>query len=355
MTVNQRAFIDRRSLWGIALIAAVAVSLMLAMGSAYPAHAQSGRIAIIFATGGLGDQSFNDSAFEGIKRAEEELGIAFEYAEPAAVAEYETFLTRFAQTRRYDLIISIGFDQADAVDTVAQRFPNQKFAIVDTEVHQPNVAAFVYKEEERGFLLGAIAAMMTQKSDDPLINSDKKMIGVIGGMDIPLINANVAGYIAGAKYVDPEVDVRYAYVGDFGDPARGKELALAQIEQGVDVIWGAAGLSGLGVIQAAEEHDVYVIGADSDQGHLAPNHVLTNGMKLVNNTVLIAVEQVLSDGFQGGIQVLGVADGTLGFSKNLLPEDVIAEARRLEGLIASGQLSPPTTIDAVDAWLADNR
>src|SRR5690606_19933490 len=137
------------------------------------------RVAIVFATGGLGDQSFNDSAYEGVLRAERELGYAFDYVEPSAIAEYETLLTRFAQTRRYDLIISIGFDQADALSVVADRFPNQRFALVDTAIEKPNVAAYVYKEAERGFLVGAVAALMTQRTDDPKINS-ANVIGVVG-------------------------------------------------------------------------------------------------------------------------------------------------------------------------------
>ena len=338
--------------WVVALVV-VLVAGFLAVS---PASAQqaTGRIAVVFATGGLGDQSFNDSAYEGIQRAQRELGITFDYVEPTAIAEYESLLTRFAQTRRYDLIISIGFDQADALSVVADRFPNQKFALVDTVLEKPNVAAYVYKEAERGFLLGAIAGLMTQRTDDPKING-ASVIGVVGGMDIPLINANIAGYIAGAKYVNPSVDVRYAYVGDWADPARGKELALAQIDQGVDIIWAAAGRSGLGVIQAAQERNVYAIGADSDQGHLAPEHILTNGMKFVNNTVFLAVRQVLEGAFQGGIHVLGVAEGGLGYSESLVPADIRARVDELAARIVAGELVPPETIDAVDAWLAANR
>jgi basic membrane protein A len=253
------------------------------------------RIAIVFATGGLGDKSFNDSAYEGMLRAEKELGIEFDQAEPQAVAEYESLLMRFAQTRRYDLIISIGFDQADALQVVSGRFPDQKFAIVDTAVDAPNVASYVYREAERGFVVGAVAGLMTKRAEDPRIVPDKQIIGVIGGMDIPLIRANVAGYIAGAKFANPEVEVKYSYVGDWADPAKCKEMANAMLDEGVDVIWLAAGRSGLGGIMAAEERNRFAIGADVDQGYLAPDHILTNGMKLVDNTVFMAIEAVLKD------------------------------------------------------------
>ncbi len=342
-----------RSLFIVFVVLAAAFGLVLAAGSA-TVDAQSGRFAIVFATGGLGDQSFNDSAYEGMQAAMQRFGVHFDYAEPSAVVEYEGLLTRFAQRGNYDLIISIGFDQADAVTAVAARFPNQRFAIVDTVAEGDNVASYVYREAERGFLLGAIAGLMTQRTSDPKINA-ADVIGVVGGMDIPLINANIAGYIAGAKYVNPNVDVRYSYVGDWGDPARGKELALAQFDQGVDIIWGAAGLSGLGVIEAAVEADRYVIGADSDQGHVAPAHVLTNGMKYVNNTVIHAVTSVLYGQFQPGIIALGVSEGALGYSDSLVPVDIQAAVNQLAARIANGELTPPETIDAVDAWLAEHR
>lgn len=330
-----------------------AVSLSLVAGVT-PAAAQSGQFAIVFATGGLGDQSFNDSAFAGVQEAEARFGVRFTWAEPTAVAEYEALLTRFAQRGNYDLIISIGFDQADAVSAVAARFPQQRFAIVDAVAEGDNVASYVYREAERGFLLGAIAGLMTQQTGDPKVN-EANIIGVVGGMDIPLINASIAGYMAGAKYVNPAADVRYSYVGDWADPARGKELALAQFDQGVDVIWGAAGLSGLGVIQAAQEADRYVLGADDDQSHLAPEHVLTNGMKYVNNTVLHAVQTVLNDEFTPGIVALGVAEGALGFSDSLVPLEIRAAVDQLAAKIVAGEIVPPETIAEVDAWVTANR
>lgn len=303
-----------------------------------------GKIAVVFATGGLGDQSFNDAAYRGINLAETELGIEYNYAEPAAIAEFETYLTQFAASRSYDLIISIGFDQADALTNVAERFPEQKFALVDSVVDMPNVASFVFAEEERGFLMGVASAMMTDRSDDSKINEDNK-IAVIGGMKIPLIDANIAGFYAGAEYVNPEIEVNHSYVGDWADPARGKELALSMMEDGADIIWGAAGRSGLGVIMAAEEEDRYAIGADSDQSHLAPEHVLTNGMKFVDNTVLLAVEQVINDEFTPGTNVLGVKDDALGYTASLLPEDIIEKLDEVIEEIINSEIEIPSSLD----------
>jgi basic membrane protein A len=301
------------------------------------------RVAIVFATGGLGDKSFNDSAMEGIKQAEKIYGIEYDYAEPKAIVEYHTYLSQFANAQRYDLIISIGFDQADALSSVAERFQEQKFAIVDIVVERPNVAYYIYKEQERGFLMGYASALMTTRNADEKVNKDK-VVGAIGGMKIPLIDANIAGFIAGAKYADQEMKALYSYVGHWADPAKGKELAISMFEQGADIVWGAAGRSGLGVINAAKERNRYAIGCDADQGYLAPKNILTNGIKFVNNTVEIAIGQVVNNKFIGGGHLLGVKENGLGYSLNLLPEDVIVELEKAREKIISGEIQIPHTI-----------
>ncbi len=303
-----------------------------------------GNIAIVYATGGLGDQSFNDSAHRGLNRAEEELGITFNYAEPSSVSEYESYLRQFSATRQYDLIISIGFDQADAIESVSAQFPEQKYALVDAVVDSDNVASYVYKEKERGFLMGAIAAMMTKKDENSKINFEN-IVGVVGGMKIPLIDANIAGFIAGAKYISPSIEVRHSYVGDWADPATAKEITISMYEKGADIVWGAAGRSGLGVIKAAQEKDFYAMGADSDQGHVAPEHVLTNGMKYVDNTVYLAVEQVLNDNFEAGVHNLGVEEKGLGYTDSLLPDDVLQRMEAVKANIISGKIDIPSKIE----------
>ena len=303
------------------------------------------KVAIVFATGGLGDKSFNDSAMEGIKQAVKKYAIEYDHAEPKAIAEYHTYISQFANTRRYDLIISIGFDQADALGQVADRIKDQKFAIIDMVVNKPNVASYIYKEQERGFLVGCAAAFMTTRSGDKKINKES-VIGVIGGMKVPLIDANIAGFIVGAKYADPSVKVRYSYVGHWTDPAKGKELTISMFEQGADIVWGAAGRSGLGVINAAKEKNRYAIGADSDQGYLAPKNVLTNGMKYVDNTVSLAVGQVVKGSFSTGNHLLGVKENALGYSKSILPQDVIAKLEGIKKKIISGEIKIPNTIEA---------
>jgi len=324
------------------LTLAVAAMLVLAFSAGVAAQ---DNIAIVFATGGLGDQSFNDAAYRGIEQAGEDLGIGYDYVEPASVADYDNYLEQFAATGQYELIISIGFDQRDSLEEVAASFPEQNFALVDEALEADNVASYVYEEKERGFLMGAAAAMMTERADEFEMMNEEKHIGVVGGMEIPLIEANIAGYKAGAAHIDEEVEVSYSYVGSWDDPGSGNELATAMIEDDADIVWQAAGRSGLGVIEAAEEHDVYAIGSDDDQSHLAPDHVLTNGKKFVDNTVYLAVEEVVADDFTPGVHTLGVEEEGLGYTETMLPEDVMERLEELEDKISAGEIEIPETID----------
>lgn len=326
---------------GVAIMVLAIIVPVLLSGPAFAEDKP--RVAIVFATGGLGDKSFNDSAMEGIRQAIKKYGIDYDYAEPKAITEYHTYLSQFANTRRYDLIISIGFDQADALGSVAARFKDQKFAIVDMVVDRPNVASYIYKEQERGFLLGYISALMTTRTDDERINKDR-VVGVIGGMKIPLIDANIAGFIKGAAYADRKVKVLHSYVGHWADPAKGKELTISMLEQGADVIWGAAGRSGLGVINAVKEKNRYAIGSDADQGYLAPKNVLTNGMKYVNNTVEIAIGNVIDNTFTAGIHKLGVKENALGYSESLLPQEVLSKLEKIKRKMIAGEIAIPSTL-----------
>ena len=306
--------------------------------------AKGTRVAVVFATGGLGDKSFNDAAMKGLVLAKKELGIKYDFGEPSAIADYETYLTQFANTRKYDLIISIGFDQADALGKVADRYKKQNFAIVDMVVDKPNVASYIYKEQERGFLIGYASALTTVKKGIAQINSDK-VIGVIGGMKIPLIDANIAGFIAGAEYANNGTKAIHSYVGSWVDPAKGKELTISMFERGADIVWGAAGRSGIGVINAAKEENKFAIGADSDQSFLAPKNVLTNGMKNVDKTLLLAIKSVDEGKFQSGLHFLGIAEDALGYSKNLLPKDVIQSLENVKKEISAGKIEIPNTVE----------
>jgi len=231
------------------------------------------RVGLVFDVGGRGDKSFNDSAYKGLIRARDELGVKIEYIEPGEGADRESAVRIFA-SRGFDLVIGVGFIFTDDVTLVAREYPDVKFACIDYALKNDadgkpvpppsNLAALKFREEEGSFLVGAIAAL-TSKS---------KKVGFIGGMDIPLIRRFESGYRAGVARVCPSCEVVVNYAGvtgaAFKDPGKGKELALAQYRKGVDVIFHAAGSTGLGVFEATRITNNLAIGVDSDQYHEAP-------------------------------------------------------------------------------------
>ncbi|MGD2249322.1 MAG: BMP family ABC transporter substrate-binding protein [Candidatus Methanofastidiosia archaeon] len=295
-------------------------------------------VAIVFATGGLGDKSFNDTCYEGIKKAQEDFEIEFDYVEPTAIAEYEGFHRQYAKSGDYNLIIGIGFDQADAMTIVAEEYPEQKFAIVDMVVDLPNVASLIFRENEGGFLIGIAAGLKTE--------TDK--IGFVGGMDIPLIRKFLAGYKYGAEYVNPDIEVSWKYVENWTDPAKGKELALAQFDAGADILFVAAGRSGLGAIQAAYEQNHLVIGVDADQCDTIEGVPVTtflcSMLKRVDVAVYETIKDVVNGEFQGGIYSFGVAENGVGVCEHL-PDDLQDEIEEYAQMIADDEIVIPTGID----------
>ncbi len=308
----------------------------------------AGRIGLILATGGLGDKSFNDISYAGALRAKEELGVELDYVEPKAIAEYEGYQRDFASSGDYEIIVCVGFDQADALNKIAQEFPNQKFAIVDMAVAQPNVASLLFKANEGGFLLGVEAAYM----------SKTKKIGIVGGMDIPLIRDFFIGFEEGVKWANTgAVVLPTVYVGGWADPTKGKELALSLIDQGCDVIWAAAGKSGLGALEAAKERGVYAMGVDACQCYLG-EHIFASMTKRVDVAVYETIKAAFSGTFQGGIFEKGIAEGWIGncrlpdeeplweerfgFKHAVkIPEEVMAKVLEAREKVKSGEIKVP--------------
>lgn len=281
-------------------------------------------VGIVLSVGGLGDKSFNDSAYRGLEEAKKELGIDFKYVEPASPAEDEQYLREFAEND-YDLVVGVGFLMRDALEQVATDFPEVKFALIDETVDLPNVSSLLFAEDEGSFLVGALAAMM----------SETGTVGFVGGMEVPLIQKFQAGYEAGAKYVNPEINTLGIYTSGpnpFNDPVRGKENALSLIKQGADVVYHAAGGTGVGVIAAAKERGVYAIGVDSNQDAVEEGVVLTSMVKYVDVAVFNTVKDVLNGEFKAGINVLGVAEGGVGTTDFEFTREAIGEERltRLE-------------------------
>ncbi|MBT9177022.1 MAG: Membrane lipoprotein TmpC [Firmicutes bacterium] len=277
------------------------------------------RVGVVLSVGGRGDYSFNDAAIAGLEKARAELGIEFRYQEPREVPQMEEFHRLFAQ-ERMDLIIGIGFLQNAAITKVAAEFPLQKFAVVDTVIDLPNVKSMVFREHEGSFLAGALAAMLTTTNN----------VGFVGGMQIPLIARFEKGFAQGVEHVNrlrnKGVVVQSAYIGTTGaafrDPVRGKELALAQIARGADIIYHAAGGSGRGVFEAASEKGVKAIGVDSNQNWVKPGNIIASMLKRVDVAVFNAVKATKEGAFVAGVSSFGVKEGGVGLTDLAAVTDV---------------------------------
>ena len=325
------------------LLAMLAMVVLTACGSKKEAaeapkttEAKPLKVGIVLSIGGLGDESFNDSAFRGLEMAQKDLGIEFKYVEPASPSEDEGYLREYAEAG-YDLVIATGFLMKDATEKVAKDFPDVKFALIDEVSALPNVASLLFAEDQGSFLVGALAAMMSKTGN----------VGFVGGMEIPLIQKFQKGYEMGAKYVNPSIKVGSLYTSGsnpFNDPVRGKENALSLIKQGADVVYHAAGGTGVGVIEAAKESKVFAIGVDSNQDGLAQGTVLTSMVKNVDIAVYNTIKAVKEGTFKAGEQRLGVAEGGVGttdfeFTKDIIGAENIAKLEQIRKDIIDGKIT----------------
>ncbi len=318
------------------LTAALIVASLVA--SLQPVFAEF-KVGLVLDRGGKDDKSFNSSAYAGATEAKKKLGISLKYVEAADDNAYESQLRAFAQ-RDYDLIIGIGFAQKEAIKKVAAQFPERHFAIVDAQVDAPNVRCLLFEEHEGAYLIGAIAAM----------SSKTGKIGFVGGMDIPLIRRFEMGYEAGAKKINPQINVTANYVGvtseAWNNPPKGKELAMAQYDGGADIIFAAAGASGLGVFDAAEEKKLFAIGVDANQDWTKPGLILTSMLKRVDEAVYSTIEEAKAGKFGGGVKRFGLANKGVDYSVDefntkILAESVRKRADELKLEIISGKIIVP--------------
>ncbi len=335
----------RRYLIAIAVCLLAAFMLLPGCGGGAPEQNTGAlKAGMVFDVGGKGDKSFNDSAYRGLLRAADDFAVEHTEFEPGQDADRETGLRKLAQAG-YDVIVGVGFLFSEAIRTVAADYPDVRFACVDFDARpgetlSPNLAGLRFREEEGSFLVGVMAAM----------KSETGRIGFVGGMDVPLIHRFEAGYIAGAQYVNPDVSVTVAYAGSspqaFADPARGKELALLQYGRGVDVIYHAAGSTGLGVIEAAREAGRLAIGVDSNQNYVAPGTVLTSMVKRVDNAVYAIVQSVHEGTFVGGVHEFGLAEDGVAYAvddynRALITDEMVARVEEARAGIIAGEISVP--------------
>ena len=333
------------------LVAHVALLLVRPSGASVAPAGQGLNIGIVFDVGGRGDKSFNDGAYLGGLRSVRDLGARVRYVEPGEGSDRESGL-RLLAAEGMDLVIGVGFIFSDDIKTLAKEYPNVKFADVDYAVPTDstgaplpmpnNLVALKFREEQGSFVVGALAALVGQS----------KKVGFIGGMDIALIHKFEAGYRAGVKYVCPSCEVIAQYAGvtpeAFRNPGRGKELALSQYGQGVNVIFQAAGSTGLGVFEAARSANKLAIGVDADQYQEAPGHILTSMVKGIDESVFQAVKAVKENRFKGGVQQFGLAEKGVGYvydahNQALIPDSVRTKLLAIETEIVAGRIKVPST------------
>ena len=301
--------------------------------------------AVVFDMGGKFDKSFNQGVYNGVEQFKKETGTTYREFEVTNEAQREQALRRMAQ-RGANPVLGIGFAQAPAIEKVAKEFPDTNFAIIDMVVDLPNVRSIVFKEHEGSFLVGAMAAMASKSGK----------VGFVGGMDIPLIRRFACGYEQGAKHINADAEVVQNMTGTtpaaWNDPGRGGELTKSQFERGVDVVYAAAGGTGVGVYQAAKDAGKLAIGVDSNQNYLQPGTMLTSMLKRVDVAAYNVFMDAKNDAFTAGIQVLGLAEEGVGWSldehnESLITDDMKAKVEELTAKIKSGEIT-------VHDYMSDN-
>ena len=330
------------------LLAAAACAI--ALGGCMRAHARPlpGQLTLGMVTdvGGLGDKSFNDSAYGGMLASQAQLRAYIKVLQSKSAADYQPNLTVLSEAR-FDMIYAIGFLMSDDLAQVAHQFPHQQYTIIDAVVPQPNVVSVTFKEEDGSFLAGALAAMV----------SSTHHLAFIGGQDIPLIRKFEAGYIAGAHEVDPTAKVDVKYAGSFDDVAAGKELANLLFNGGADIIYTAAGKVGLGAIDAAKSrpHGYYIIGVDNDQDGLAPGKVLTSMVKHVDVAVFQVARGIQDRQPLDGHVILGLKDRGISltdfrYTREVVTPRRIARLQTLQHAIIDGRIQVPNTRETLASW-----
>lgn len=331
------------------VMAAVLTAAMVASVSAMPqivaAADDEFKIGLITDVGGVNDGSFNQSAWEGLEKAGEELGVEVNYLESATDADYQPNMETFVD-EDYDLIISVGYMLADATREAAEANPDTKFAIIDdSSIDLPNVTSLMFKAEQASYLVGYVAGLTTKTNN----------IGFVVGMTNETMNQFGYGYCAGAIDANPDITVQQFNANSFADSATGKTMANTAITNGADIVFQAAGATGLGVIEACQEAGVYAIGVDSDQSSIAPKTVLTSAMKRVDNAVYDAVQELIDDKLEGGVQTFDLAAGGVDIapSQDLISDDVIKAVEEVKEKIISGDVVIPDNKDDFEAKYGD--
>ncbi len=326
-------------------LGAVAAIALMAGQALTAAQSAAEGPAVVYDLGGKFDKSFNEAAYNGAERYKKELGKEYREFEIQNASQREQALRNFAR-RGHNPVVGIGFAQAQALEKVAKEFPDTNFAIVDMVVDLPNVRSIVFAEHEGSYLVGMLAAMASKTGK----------VGFVGGMDIPLIRKFACGYVQGAKAVNPDIEIYQNMTGTTGaawnDPVKGGELAKSQFDRGADVVYHAAGGTGLGVLQAAADAGKLGIGVDANQNYLHPGAVLTSMLKRVDNAVFNAFNDGTSGSWSSGIQALGLKEEGVGYALDehnakLISDDMQSKVNEARQKIISGDIQ-------VHDYMSDN-
>lgn len=304
------------------------------------------KIGLVTDVGGVEDQSFNQSAWEGLKRAEKELGVTVNYLPSSTDADYGPNIETFVD-EEYDLIVCVGYMLAEATSTAAKQYPDQQFAIVDdiSCVEYENVACMSFRQEQASYLVGYVAGMMTETDT----------VGLVLGMASDNMHLFGYGYCAGVMDANPNAKVLQANANSFGDPALGSTLATTFITNNADVIFHAAAATGTGIISECDAKGIMAIGVDSDQNYLAPKTVITSAMKRVDNAVYHTVESLVNGTLENGIAVYDLSNEGVDIAPTttLLTEEVITAVEEVKEKIVSGEIEVPTSKTAFEKVYGD--
>lgn len=346
----------------VSLVLVFVLALTFLAGCAPKAPAEvtpgenSDKVKVAIIHGNLGDLGFIDEAHVGLNEAKDKLGIEFDYAEVLEASEIETQLRMFSDAEDYDLIIALGANYIDALLAVAADYPEQNYTLADGVVEgYDNIHSTRALDPEQTFLSGVIAGLVTQDNRMPLAN-DKNILGFVGGMDTPVSRSGAAGFMAGARYVNPEVEFIYNIVGNYRDPGTAKEIAMTAYGRGADVISHNAGGSGLGVFSAAEELNKYVIG--SSRATVDPERSLVTSVKRIDALIYQEIENLVNGTWKAGVTVKGIKEGVCDYSRDgintEIPEDIITKAEEVRQQYLDGKFKLPEDPNELDAWTQNN-
>ena len=310
------------------------------------AAGESYKIGLVTDTGGVEDQSFNQSAWEGLQKAAKDFGVEVNYLSSSTDADYAPNIETFID-EEYDLIISVGFLLADATRAAAEANPDVNFAIIDDSscADLPNVTCLTFKQEQASYLVGYVAGLMTEKNN----------VGFVLGMASDVMHLFGYGYCAGVLDANPDAKIQQGNANNFGDPAMGTTLTTNFVTNGADVVFHAAGATGTGVISECQAKGIMAIGVDSDQSYLAPETVITSAMKRVDNAVYSTVSQLVEGTLAGGLAVYDLTNEGVDIAPttDLLPDDVVTAVNEVKEKIISGEITVPDSKDAFEAAYGD--